>query len=388
MTIKDRTNEFQAAVESLLNRGGPVAAPAEKARLLGSSGGGGSSSSSLLGGGSNSPSLSKKSEFAKAAAQIGREINTTMLKLQKLTRLAKKKSLFDDRPVEINELIFVIKQDIAKINKNISTLQTHLNTNKAKGTLGNRQMEEHSSNVITSLQSKLASTSNEFRNILEIRTQNMKEQKSRRDQYTLPASTTGAGSSGPVASSSGAPPLQHTSSFGNLMMASPPRSDSPLYHPERRPGSTSDLRQRSNSNGPSSSDLILDIESGGDSGGGAGGGFGGFLASGQQSNQLMQMQNPGVNMEIIESRAQAIESIEATIAELGQIYTHFAQLLAGQREAVQRIDDNVVDVEINVTRAHNELLKYFQSISSNRWLMIKIFSVIVFFFLVFVVFLQ
>lgn len=36
--------------------------------------------------------------------------------------------------------------------------------------------------------------------------------------------------------------------------------------------------------------------------------------------------------------------------------------------------------------AHGELLKYFQSVTSNRWLIIKIFCVLIVFFIVFVVF--
>lgn len=52
-----------------------------------------------------------------------------------------------------------------------------------------------------------------------------------------------------------------------------------------------------------------------------------------------------------------------------------------------RIDSNVEDTQLNVEMAHTEILKYFQSVSSNRWLMIKIFLVLVVFFIIFVVFL-
>ena len=52
-----------------------------------------------------------------------------------------------------------------------------------------------------------------------------------------------------------------------------------------------------------------------------------------------------------------------------------------------RIDSNVDEVETNVGEAQKQLVKYLQSISSDRWLMIKIFGVLIFFFLIFVVFL-
>lgn len=57
------------------------------------------------------------------------------------------------------------------------------------------------------------------------------------------------------------------------------------------------------------------------------------------------------------------------------------------KQFVYRIDSNIEDTELNVEAAHTEILKYFQSVTSNRWLMIKIFAVLIFFFIFFVVFL-
>jgi syntaxin 5 len=37
--------------------------------------------------------------------------------------VAKKKSLFDDRPVEIQELTYIIKQDINNLNQQLAQLQ-------------------------------------------------------------------------------------------------------------------------------------------------------------------------------------------------------------------------------------------------------------------------
>ncbi len=41
---------------------------------------------------------------------------------------------------------------------------------------------------------------------------------------------------------------------------------------------------------------------------------------------------------------------------------------------------------MNVEAGHGELLKYFQSVTSNRWLMVKVFGVLIFFFIFFVIF--
>lgn len=54
-------------------------------------------------------------------------------------------------------------------------------------------------------------------------------------------------------------------------------------------------------------------------------------------------------------------------------------MVAEQREMVQRIDDNVIDIESNITTAHGELSKYLASMMSNRWLMLKMFGVLIVF---------
>lgn len=99
---------------------------------------------------------------------------------------------------------------------------------------------------------------------------------------------------------------------------------------------------------------------------------------------FMQMQLVEQQDNYIQSRSTAIESIESTIAELGQIFTQLAQMVAEQRETVQRIDADTVDIASNVSGAQRELLKYYASISSNRWLMLKVFGVLIVFFLIFI----
>lgn len=90
--------------------------------------------------------------------------------------------------------------------------------------------------------------------------------------------------------------------------------------------------------------------------------------------QLVEQQD-----DYIQQRSTAIESIESTIAELGQIFSQLAGMVAEQRETVQRIDADVTDISANIGGAQRELLKYYASISSNRWLMLKIFGVLIIF---------
>ena len=61
-------------------------------------------------------------------------------------------------------------------------------------------------------------------------------------------------------------------------------------------------------------------------------------------------------------------------------------LILEQEESIMRIDANVEESEMNIEAAHGELLKYFRSVTSNRWLMVKIFATVIVFFIIFVVF--
>ena len=62
--------------------------------------------------------------FVHLCRSIGKDITSTYTKLEKLTLMAKKKTIFDDNRVAVQKLTNVIKQDIAHLNKQIGQLQT------------------------------------------------------------------------------------------------------------------------------------------------------------------------------------------------------------------------------------------------------------------------
>ncbi|KAF8948644.1 cis-Golgi t-SNARE syntaxin [Haplosporangium gracile] len=312
----DRSSEFFSTVESLRSRAQPHL-PSDKRRLLspmeqqaGSLGAGGAQ---------NKP----KSEVSLMATMIGKDIRATSVKLQKLARLAKRKTLFDDRPVEISELMHIIKLDIAKLNKQIAQLQSVVKELNAKSPHNCRQAMEHNCNVVVLLQSRLAAQTSTFKDVLELRTENMKATKDRREQFMFTAQ-------------------QQSNTFA---------SDSPLYNIDRRPNSSTN---------PPKDILSLDLPT-----------------PSQNLQQQEQVQLVDANNQYMESRSTAIESIESTLHELGGIFQQLAQMVSEQRDMVQRIDANTDDIESNVTGAQTELLKYYSYVSSNRWLMVKVFAVII-----------
>ncbi|XP_042295479.1 syntaxin-5 [Sceloporus undulatus] len=298
MSCQDRTQEFLSACKSLQSR--------QNGLQL------------------NKPVLSavrQRSEFTVMAKRIGKDLSNTFAKLEKLTILAKRKSLFDDKAVEIEELTYIVKQDINSLNKQIAQLQEFV---KAKGSQSGRHVQTHSNTVVVSLQSKLASMSNDFKSVLEVRTENLKQQKTRREQFSrVPIS---------------AMPLSASNLSGSTMLQDESRH---------------------------SGDVAIDMDN--------------------RTSQQLQLINEQDSY--IQSRADTMQNIESTIVELGSIFQQLAHMVKEQEETIQRIDANVEDTQLNVEGAHTEILKYFQSVSSNRWLMVKIFLILIVFFIIFVVFL-
>ncbi|CAB0006212.1 unnamed protein product [Nesidiocoris tenuis] len=276
--------------------------------------------------------LQSYGEFMMLARTIGRNISSTYSKLEKLTLLAKRKSLFNDQPTEIQELTYIIKEDLSSLNGQIARLQeVTKHQNESRNKSKTQHLRSHSSNVVLALQSKLASMSSQFKHVLEVRTENMKEAKKRREQF----------SQAPVATN------LPTSNFGGKMQGSLLLAQDDA--------------------------VTIDL--------GAQGGI-----QPQQRQQQMQIVPYDETDQYITSRADTMANIESTIVELGGIFQQLAHMVKEQEEMVDRIDTNIQDSEMNVEAAHREILKYFQSVTSNRWLMIKIFGVLIFFFMFFLIF--
>lgn len=105
---------------------------------------------------------------------------------------------------------------------------------------------------------------------------------------------------------------------------------------------------------------------------GGGGGGGGAMAHAQLYHS---------------SRAEAVQSVQRTIGELATMFQKMTVMVTAQEEMIQRIDHDVDDTLSNVEQGQDQLLKYFHHISSNRWLIIKVFLILIFFVVFFVVFL-
>ena len=266
-----------------------------------------------------------RSEFARQAAEIGRGIAGTMDKLERLAQLARRKTLFDDRPVEIAELTYVIKQDLSALNGRISALQA-LSKSQPRDP---NQEGEHNKNVVVLLQKNLADVSVNFKEVLEVRTKNIQASRSRTENFVSA-----------VSAQSQAPPEG--------------QSASPLYHTPTKSPTPSPAYQAD----------VLHLDPGRGSNGAA------------SESQLLLMEEAQPTNTYINARGEAIEAIERTINELGGIFGQLAAMVSEQSEMIQRIDANTEDVVDNVQGAQRELMKYWSRVSGNRWLIAKMFGVL------------
>ncbi|XP_022118452.1 syntaxin-5 [Pieris rapae] len=285
MAARDRTQEFSAAVRSL--QGQTLARPIAKDDR-------------------KAAALATYSQFMSMAKVISKHITSTYSKLEKLALLAKKKSLFDDRPTEIQELTYIIKGDLNFLNQQIARL--------GEMPRGRKSMHSHSSSVVLALQSRLASMSNQFKQVLEVRSENLKLQNSRREQF----------------SSSSRPIVKEVPTL------------------------------------LSADDVNI-----------------GFREASLQAQQMALKDDSDT---YVQQRAETMHNIESTIVELGGIFQQLAHMVKEQDEAIGRIDTNIAEAEMNVEAGHREIMKYFQSVTGNRALMFKVFGVLIFFFIFFVVF--
>ncbi|KAF2275076.1 t-SNARE [Westerdykella ornata] len=337
VSIQDRTEEFRAILAQAQRKQALSKPLASRQSLV---------TSSQKSPSNGTTTKRQRSEFARRAADIGRGVSATMGKLERLAQLARRKTLFDDRPVEINELTFVIKQDLATLTGQIRELQALTAKQHPPTKPGVDQEGEHNHQVVDMLNKKVQAVGVNFKDVLEVRTKNIQASRSRTEAFVSSAA-----------------------SHSQAQM-DPTRTDSPLYQAPQRgrsPGfqTTSAAQQDLLSLDPSGSSALM-------------------RAGPQSDAQLLLMEEAQPQNSYIQERGRAIESIESTINELGSIFSQLAQMVSEQGEQIERIDANTEDVVDNVEGAQRELMKYWNRVQGNRWLVAKMFGVLMIFFLLWV----
>ncbi|XP_057504297.1 syntaxin-32-like isoform X2 [Actinidia eriantha] len=131
--------------------------------------------------------VAMQSEFNKRASKVGFGIHQTSQKLAKLAKLAKRTSVFDDPTMEIQELTAVIKQDITALNSAVVDLQLLCNSRNESGDISS-DTSSHSTTVVDDLKNRLMSATKAFKEVLTMRTENLKVHENRRQLFSSTAS--------------------------------------------------------------------------------------------------------------------------------------------------------------------------------------------------------
>ncbi|EDO14741.1 hypothetical protein Kpol_297p2 [Vanderwaltozyma polyspora DSM 70294] len=330
MNIKDRTTEFQQSVLSYKKQYKIANQQIETTN--------------------NESNRKDASEFQKRASGIAHEISGTAQLLSKLAILAKRKPMFNDNPVEIAELSFLIKRKIYAIEQNLVDLSKHQRSNGSQnannnvdGRNGNVQ---HSKNVMNLLNTKMKNISGDFKDVLEARQRLEIANKDRWEKISSEAN-----SDSHMGNNSG---NNVNSQANNVAMYN---SSNPFL---------STLMDEDSAKDSKDSGKLMTLPH-------------------DSQSLLLQMEEGTMDNNVyLQERDRAMETIESTIQEVGGLFQQLASMVQEQGEVIQRIDDNVNEIDINITGAQRELLKYFDRIKSNRWLSVKIFFIIFVFFLIWV----
>jgi len=287
--------------------------------------------------------LAKQSRFTEAASFISKNIVLVTEKLEKLATLARQRSLFEDSTQEINKLTYVVKTDLETLEAEINQLESVVKTHRPQ----NNQAQQNSKAIVHNLKSQVATTTHSFMEVLSKRSQTLKEQNSRRKHFEYTSNTSNNFRS------------RKANHFESLLNASQQSKSSSL--------SSTHSHSKGNGDGDHDDDKEDDLEQ-------------------QTQDQQMMHVDEIEQDQYLASRQAAVQQIESTIVEISQMYKRVLTLLAAHDETLIRIEVQSEDALNDVEHGYEQLLKYFSSISSTKWLVLKIFAVLICFLVLFIVF--
>lgn len=248
-----------------------------------------------------------RTAFHNDASEIAKGIHRTSGVLNKLTKLVRQQGLFDDSSDEINNLIFRVKQDLDELQSKCDSAQSFVKA----GSKDKNQSASHNGNVVCQLNADILHAQKDFKTVLDTRASKMKDAQNRKEALTGKPTNFMRQHTTNIAQSDQKPqPKFHSATNGpkDGMQPMPMGAITP-YNGQSVPADYSDF----------------DDQNG-------------------QSNQKLLFAPLKVN-QYYESRETAINEVEKTIHEFGQLFVRLTSMISEQQEMVERIDD---DVEIGI----------------------------------------
>lgn len=305
-----------------------------------------------------------RSAFNEAASDIARGIHRSSTLLTKLTKLVKNQGLFDDDASdEVSTLILRLKQDISELNIKCDSAQQYLINNNSSKTSSNEilgnltstitsvlsgnglgyksQVTIHGTTVVQQLKTELMETTKGFKDVMELRSNKMKDQQQRKVQLIGQSNLTPLKQPAKQSINGASHAVSHN------LFPSPYSAKVPIY-----------------GDAEAANHEI------------------------QQEQQLLLAPPTSNALNYYESRERAVTEVEKTIGELGQLFQRLGTMIASQQELVERIDEDIESAVSNTDRARDVLSQAYEKISSNQGLAMKVSAILIIFVIFFILFLM
>lgn len=282
-----------------------------------------------------SPAAQRTNQFRLAAAEVGHKLHTATDLLNKLMRLARDRQTSD---AALDELTGQLTQQLTSLQGDVKVLHDYVDGGR-EGTNENQCAKVYARNVVDTLEKQLSFAALRFKSSLDERNERLRQQSERQRREFTHAGRAAAAAAAASPHTGASPGTRATTRHGDTYIAIP------LDEQEAD-------RERD-------------------------------AAVGAQQ-ELLLSQPVNMTDSFLRSRADAVQRIESTMHQLGDLFRQIAPMIAAQGELVQRIDQDTELALHNVQGGESHLMKVWHRTSANRGLILKIFGVIVVFIVLFV----
>mmetsp|Transcript_8476 Transcript_8476/g.14377 ORF Transcript_8476/g.14377 Transcript_8476/m.14377 type:complete len:399 (-) Transcript_8476:654-1850(-) len=343
--------------------------------------------------------------------------------LQRMGKLIQRKEFSNDPTAELNEISQTFQQKLVSIKRDLEALDgLAMRQKQQRHGRGGAHAEQHWTHILSGLQQQVSADIDTFQKSLRQHGQQVQQRESRvtkfgqgndqvrRGQSSLPAHSQppplqGSSNSSSVPGTGGGYALFASSGAGAGAGAG--GAAGALPRPGRNQGV---IRRRNNAGGPRSTS-----RTGGEQPEAAGGGLGEiggdnssveevnnsksaadkgrrrFFAVPQPSLQFgvggsaLQQQQQQLDHRHSRYRSEQSKAVEESIGKMGKMFSQMSSLVLAQAETIGRIEDDVEAGLEDVEEAHQSMVYVHEITKGNRGLILKIFGLLVFFIMLFMV---
>jgi syntaxin 5 len=361
------------------------------------------------------------------AENLYKQIHFIETQLNKLAKLVHKGGMFDNTTKEVNDLTALCKAQLERCNLDLKLLQQH-GTNNV-----NETTAQHFKILVDSLRRRLSKHGKKFKEILESRSATLKRQHKRRQKF--------ASNDIAIAAPAPTPIIQNRMSNNNR----PQRQVNNMYTSNNNDYSNSvsapaggGLRQRASIRQNQNSFTNVPLHNNNDSksnivGNNAPNPYRSssnhnnntsrrvphhnpyasgnnlnsmpanpYLSQNNNNNNYQQNNHSSIGVanyqpayqsdfqtqqyyfknDTSQRKSEAVQAAK-TISTISSMWSQMTNLIAQQDDMLPSIEDNIFQAEVHVNKGQTELLKYWQTISGERALILKLFAVLLFIIFIF-----